>query len=440
MTRMPVTLTEAREEDATDHRPVQPSAIERFCASLRDAAGVRHVRFDPSAADTPTDGSSTMSFPVVGQSGQRLGVLRADLSTAGVTPETEALLGAGADVLASLAATPSGTGPAREPNAGAVAGLVGESPAMQRLRAALPKAAAAPFPVLVSGESGAGKELVARAVHSGSARKARPFVAINCAAFADGLIEADLFGHATGAFTGAVRERRGLFEEAHGGTLFLDEVAELSARAQAALLRVLQEGELRRLGENGTRRVDVRIIAATNRPLEGEVAAGRFRADLRYRLDVVRLRVPPLRTRREDIAALAVHFWADLAPRAQTRARLSSGLLRVLESRDWPGNVRELQNVLAALTVVAPATGWVTPEVLQLVPQAAAAASAPRDGTLEEARRHFDRDYVQRALTRCRRPSTAARELGLTRQGLAKLMRRLGIPSETERVRPAADL
>ena len=173
------------------------------------------------------------------------------------------------------------------------------------------KAAASPFPVLIEGESGSGKELVARAVHAASIRRGRRFCALNCAAIADELVEAELFGHTRGAFTGAVAERVGLFEESQGGTLFLDEVAELSARVQAKLLRTLQEGEVRRLGESGTRKVDARIVAATNRPLGGEVSAGRFRNDLRYRLDVLRIsHSAAARAARGPPAARAPHLVA----------------------------------------------------------------------------------------------------------------------------------
>src|SRR5690606_34948469 len=199
----------------------------------------------------------------------------------------------------------------REPAAppGPESALLGISPAIGALRRAVAAAARVPFTVLVEGESGSGKELVAREVHRLGPRRVRAFCAINCAALTDELCEAELFGHARGAFTGAVGERAGLFEEADGGTLFLDEVSELSPRAQAKLLRAIQEGEVRRLGETRPRHVDVRIVAATNRPLTEAVAAGAFRADLRYRLDVVHIDVPPLRDRPEDVPLLARHFW-----------------------------------------------------------------------------------------------------------------------------------
>jgi two-component system response regulator AtoC len=280
--------------------------------------------------------------------------------------------------------------------------------------------------VLIEGESGSGKELVARAIHAASIRRARRFCALNCAAIADDLVEAELFGHTRGAFTGAVAERLGLFEDAQGGTLFLDEVAELSARVQAKLLRTLQEGEVRRLGESITRKVDARIVAATNRPLEPEAAAGRFRHDLRYRLDVLRIPVPPLRDRIEDLPLLVRHIWSLLAERTGSRAVVSPSLLSHLGSYDWPGNVRELQNVLASIMVAGPPRGVIGPHGLPShITRATAMATRL---TLAEARRQFEERYVRSALARAGgRPTIAARELGVSRQGLSKLTARLGL-------------
>jgi transcriptional regulator with GAF, ATPase, and Fis domain len=250
-------------------------------------------------------------------------------------------------------------------------------------------------------------------------------VTLNCAALPDDLVESELFGHARGAFTGAVGERAGVFEEAHTGTLFLDEVGELSPRAQAKILRVLQEGELRRVGENMSRRVDVRLVAATNRDLRAEVAAGRFRLDLLYRLDVVRITVPPLRDRRDDIPILADQIWRDASSRSGSQAALSAAVMAALTRYDWPGNVRELQNVLASLIVRAGKRGLVPASALPPMFLDRASAGACR---LEDARRAFDANFVRAALVRCGgRRSLAAGDLGLTRQGLAKLMARLGI-------------
>jgi transcriptional regulator with PAS, ATPase and Fis domain len=297
---------------------------------------------------------------------------------------------------------------------------------MDTVREAVMKAAASPFPVLIEGESGSGKELVARAVHEASIRRGRRFCALNCAALSDDLVEAELFGHSRGAFTGAVAERLGLFEESQGGTLFLDEVAELSSRVQAKLLRTLQEGEVRRLGESGTRKVDARIVAATNRPLSGEVTAGRFRNDLRYRLDVLRITIPPLRERLDDLPLLVRHVWAMLAKRTGSRAVLSPSAMSLLGSYDWPGNVRELQNVLASVMVAGPQRGVIGPRNLPSHITRSTAMSARI--TLAEARREFEERYVRAALARAGgRAMTAARELGVSRQGLRKLTTRLGL-------------
>jgi DNA-binding NtrC family response regulator/tetratricopeptide (TPR) repeat protein len=307
----------------------------------------------------------------------------------------------------------------------ALSELRGMTPAMAELRQAAERAAAAPFAVLIEGESGSGKELVARAIHRAGPRRERSFCTLNCAALPDDLVEAELFGHARGSFTGAVVDRAGVFEEAHGGTLFLDEVGELSPRAQAKLLRVLQEGELRRVGENVSRRVDVRIVAATNRDLRQEVAAGRFRVDLLYRLDVIRVTVPPLRDRREDVAVLADHVWRDATARVGSRAMLSAATIAALARYDWPGNVRELQNVLAALAVRSPKRGVVPPTAL---PPQFAVAAQPETWRLDEARRTFEERFIRAALVRSGGHRTrAAVELGLTRQGLTKVMSRLGI-------------
>ena len=303
--------------------------------------------------------------------------------------------------------------------------LVGLTPSVQELRRAVERAATAPFAVLVEGESGSGKELVARGIHQTGPRRARPFCILNCAALPDDLVEAELFGHARGSFTGAIADRPGVFEEANGGTLFLDEIGELSPRAQAKVLRVIQEGEIRRIGENIARRVDVRVVSATNRDLRREVDAGRFRLDLLYRLDVVRIQVPPLRERREDIALLLDHFWADVTRRTGSRAVLSAGVRTALMAYDWPGNVRELQNVLAALVVKSPKRGVVPPTAL---PAQVATVPEPAALRLRAARRTFEDAFIRAALVKSGgHRGRAADQLGVTRQGLTKLMARLGI-------------
>jgi two-component system NtrC family response regulator len=303
--------------------------------------------------------------------------------------------------------------------------IAGVTEAIGEVRRAIERTAAAPFPVLIEGESGSGKELVARAIHRASPRRERPFCALNCAALPDDLVESELFGHARGAFTGAVAERPGIFEEAHGGTLFLDEIGELSPRAQAKLLRTIQDGELRRVGEQVPRRVDVRIVAATHRDLRIEAGHGRFRHDLMYRLDVIRIVVPPLRARRDDIAELAERFWREATARLGSRATLQADTVSALTAYDWPGNVRELQNVIASLAVRSPRRGVVPPSALPAPFQPAAPLVSLR---LDDARRAFDERFIRAALVRTAgRRHLAARQLGVSRQGLAKLMARLGI-------------
>jgi two-component system response regulator HydG len=255
-------------------------------------------------------------------------------------------------------------------------------------------------------------------------RREKRFCALNCAALTDDLLEAELFGHARGAFTGAIAERAGLFEEAHGGTLLLDEIGELSARAQAKLLRVIQEGEVRRIGENFVRSIDVRLVAASNRSLREQAHAGHFRQDLLYRLDVIRIIVPPLRERVEDIPALATFFWGRAIARTGSHATLSPATVAALARYDWPGNVRELQNAMAALAVVAPRRGSVGPACLPTM--IAELASTSGASTLEDARRMFERRFVRAALARTGgHRGRAAASLGLSRQGFAKLLARL---------------
>lgn len=403
--------------------------VERVCRHLRAALGADGVavwREDPlhvvaTAGLTPQPGARGVEATPVVYDDDSI----AQLAWCGSTDSAphRGLVLAAADIVAPLVAS-MGLPPA-DAAPEAPFGLVGVSGAMAALRTAIPKAAQALVPVLVEGESGVGKELVARAIHAASPRRQAAFVAVNCAALSDELIDAELFGHARGAFTGAGLDRRGLVEEAHGGTLFLDEVAELAPRAQAKLLRVLQEGEVRRLGENASRKVDVRVVAATNRPLRDEAAAGRFRHDLRFRLDVVRLVVPPLRDRRADIDVLTEHFWRQTMHRLQRNARLARSLVDTLVAYDWPGNARELQNTVAAIAAVGPSRGLVVRDDVAMVWPVAA---QPERITLFEARRAFEARFVQGALERCgHRPIAAARELGVTRQGLAKLLQRVGL-------------
>lgn len=231
--------------------------------------------------------------------------------------------------------------------------LIGTSQAMRELTGRISKVATSDATVLIGGESGTGKELVARAIHALSLRNTHPFVPVNCAAITESLLESELFGHAKGAFTGAVKTRRGLFEEAHGGTLFIDEVTETTPAFQSKLLRVLQEGEVRRVGENTAMQVDVRTVAATNRDIERDVNDKRFRQDLFYRLAVVTLTVPPLRERLEDVPLLAAHFLERANARNRRQHRLAGTAVEHLMRYNFPGNVRELENLVEQAAALA---------------------------------------------------------------------------------------
>jgi two-component system nitrogen regulation response regulator NtrX len=313
--------------------------------------------------------------------------------------------------------------------------IVGRSPAIAELLAQIARAGPSSARVLIQGEHGTGKELVARALHAASPRRAGPFVAVNCSAIPEELIESELFGHERGAFTGATQSRRGRFEEAHGGTLFLDEVGDLSPRAQTKLLRVLQESELTRVGGNRPIRVDVRVIAATNRDLAAAIRGGSFREDLYFRLAVIPLTVPPLRERREDIAALVEHFATQIARETARRPRpFAPAALELLRRYAFPGNVRELRNLVERLIIMAPGERIGADQVRAVLPGAAAAAAAAAGGEprLGEAVREFERRQIEAALeAEGGNMTRAAARLGLERSHLYKKMRKLGWPPES---------
>jgi two-component system, NtrC family, response regulator AtoC len=272
--------------------------------------------------------------------------------------------------------------------------------------------------VLIDGESGTGKELIARAIHRLSPRQAGPFVAVNCGAIPDTLLESELFGHRKGAFTDANRDRKGLFEEASGGSLFLDEIGELPLALQVKLLRVLQEGEVRRLGDSQDIKVDVRVVAATARDLSAEVGRGAFREDLYYRLNVFALHLPPLRDRREDIPLLIDHFLVRMNARmGLSVAGTSAEALGLLVAYDWPGNVRELENCVERAIVLCEGThidAAALPERLRRPPVAvapAAAGSEDDDLSIKRASRRSEETLIRRALLKTRGNRTRAAEL-----------------------------
>ena len=304
--------------------------------------------------------------------------------------------------------------------------IIGRTPRMLELFRLLDRVTETSLPVVIQGESGTGKELVARAIHENGPRSSKPFVGENCGAIPETLLESILFGHVKGAFTGAERDRKGLFEVASGGTLFLDEVGEMSPAMQTKLLRVLQDGELRRVGGTQTVSTDVRVIAASNRDLSQLVAEGRFREDLFYRLNVIRIEIPPLRERREDIPLLIEHF---LGKHSSTPERkLRPGAMALLMGYPWPGNVRELENEMMR----AAALGGLEIDVPDLSPQIAAAVplalADPDDINLKARVEHLERELIQRALQRTGGNNTrAARLLGLSRYGLLKKLQRYGL-------------
>jgi len=306
--------------------------------------------------------------------------------------------------------------------------LLGLDGGLRSLGAILDSVAAASSTVLLLGETGTGKELLAREIHARSPRASCPFVAVNCAAFCEGLLESELFGHESGAFTGARRTRIGRFEAADGGTILLDEVGEMPIRAQVALLRFLQEREFERVGSSQTRTVDVRVIAATNVILETRVRQGAFREDLFYRLSVVPLFLPPLRDRKEDIPRLARAFVEEFGLRFGKRVALSAEALATLETYSWPGNARELRNVIERAVVMAEAEALLSPVALVGM-GSPANGERPTLSLVEEIRavtKEEEARAIRDALYAVRgNKAAAARRLGIPRTTLHDSMRRL---------------
>ncbi|MBL8747840.1 MAG: sigma-54-dependent Fis family transcriptional regulator [Planctomycetes bacterium] len=323
------------------------------------------------------------------------------------------------------------------------AGLVGQSPAMRELLRQLDLLRTSDATVLIAGESGTGKGLVAKALHLGSARAGQPFVAMNCAAVPDTLVESELFGHEPGAFTGARAGKTGLLSRAHRGTLFLDEIADMSPAAQAKIERFLQEREFLPLGATKAVHVDVRVVAATNRDLPALAATGRFRPELLWRLDVVGLRVPPLRERREDVPLLLAQNLRRLARPGAPSARIAPEAAAALAEYDWPGNVRQLENVVERMVVMAGERAML--EVGDLPPEIrggtdAAGDVAPPADDYESARVRFDRLYFDDLLRRCGGSITAAAQRsGISRGHLHRRLRELGCDAGAARAASRAE-
>lgn len=330
---------------------------------------------------------------------------------------------AGIEIFRDRAEVPRAKNPSK--NRGSLGGIIGESPTMQELFSLVEQVAPYELPVLVTGESGVGKERVADALHALSDRAQQAFVKVNCAALSPSLVESELFGHRRGAFTGASQDRLGRFEEAHGGTIFLDEVGELPLGIQAKLLRALQEGEVQRVGEDRPRKVDVRVIAATNRDVEEDVSTGLMRQDLYYRLAGVRIHVPPLRERLADIPQLAAHFLERFQERARRRGRpkevagLSPEAEHWLLQQPWPGNVRELENALRLAYIRTPGGRAVELSALQ---QQVGPVREALPQTLAEIERRAIEQAVELEQGNL---SAAARRLGIDRSTLWRKLKRL---------------
>jgi two-component system nitrogen regulation response regulator NtrX len=309
--------------------------------------------------------------------------------------------------------------------------MVGESHMVSQLREQVGMAAPTNGRVLIYGENGTGKELVARTLHMQSHRRSGPFVEVNCAAIPEELIESELFGHVRGAFTGAVADRRGKFEVADGGTLFLDEIGDMSLKTQAKVLRVLQEQTLESVGGSTRIRVDVRVVAATNKDLQAEIRAGRFREDLYFRLNVIPIFVPPLRERPDDIPLLADHFMAEFAGEYGRRLKtFDPAATDVLQSYGWPGNVRELRNVIERLMIMVPGEAISAADLGFLdAPRQRPVRTAPAERmTLHEARDQFERDLILRTLADQQgNMSRTADVLGVERSNLYRKMKAFGI-------------
>ena len=318
--------------------------------------------------------------------------------------------------------------------------MVGTSPAMQRLRELIARVAPTDSRVLISGESGTGKELVAAAIHAGSPRRDRPFIRVNCAALPRDLVESEMFGHERGAFTGAAERRIGRFELAHRGTLLLDEVGDLSAEAQAKLLRAIEAREIERLGGTKPIPVDVRIIAATNKALQKAAREGTFREDLLFRLNVIPIDVPPLRERPGDIPALVAHFAALFRVRTgRASAEWSPEAIALLQRHAWPGNIRELANIVERLVILHPDQRITPREVAQVLTVEAAVAGVPidlrgpeLDASLSESLDEYERLLITRALAISNgNIAEAARRLKTDRPNLYRRMKRLGVAGDT---------
>jgi two-component system response regulator HydG len=307
--------------------------------------------------------------------------------------------------------------------------IIGRSAPIRDVLGRIVRIAPTDTTVLITGESGTGKELVARAIHANSSRADKPFVSVNCAAITETLLESELFGHVRGAFTGAVQARKGLFEEANGGTFFFDEISETPPSFQAKLLRAIQEGEIRRLGDNKTMHVDVRVIAATNQDLQEAIAEKRFRQDLFYRLAVARFELPPLRERREDIPLLVEHFLQKFSKKMRRQVKLGDGVMDYLVRYDYPGNIRELENMVEQGVALAMEGEITLDDIIPPEARAKAQANMPKaHETLQDVVDRAEKEAIENVLRQVEgNKERAAEALGLSATTLWRKMKRLEV-------------
>ena len=418
-------LPHHQHDDACDGR----GCLGSVCTQLRDSA-------DPWMVLSPHPSMREIAAPVtIGRSivGALLvgGYAEGSLSEGEIGLLGELLVEAAREVAGSAAVPIENAAAADSAPTTAFGGIIGGAPSMQSLYATLARVARSESTVLIQGENGTGKELVARAIHQGSPRVDRPFVVTNCSAFNDNLLDSELFGHKRGAFTGAVSDKPGLFEIADTGTFFLDEIGDMSPTLQVKVLRVLQEGTFNRMGDTDTRKVDVRIIAATNRDLAAMVAAGQFREDLYYRIHVINLTLPPLRERVEDIPILAAYFLGKQRHGSRDK-ELSAGCLGKMMGYPWPGNVRELENEIERLVVLSGDDVRIDDDLLSS--RIRHHHAEPREeisldpGSLPAAVESLERRMIVDALRRHRGNKTrASADLKVSRRNLIRLVQKYGL-------------
>ncbi|MFP6663386.1 MAG: sigma 54-interacting transcriptional regulator [Deltaproteobacteria bacterium] len=401
-------------------------SVSRHHALIRDEGNGRIILADLGSANGTWRNGERLALPTALRNGDSIRIGGVDLRFLAPHAIDEMHLGASINETLGVTTTLNSQEPMRTPT------LIAASAKMLEALELAHQASQSPIPVMIQGETGTGKELVARAIHADGPGTARPFIAINCAALPETLLESELFGHRKGAFTGATQDRMGLLEAARDGTVFLDEIGEMPLAMQPKLLRFLQESEIQRIGENQPRHIKVRVVAATNRDLAAEVAAGRFREDLFFRMTAMIINLPPLRERRDDIPLLAERLLRRACERhGRQPLTLSPDALAALVAYDWPGNVRELENeLLRAVAVTGPGDrllpAQLSPRVRGGTARNVAAAEDPAD--LRHAVSRFERHHIEEVLAQNNdNVSAAARALGVSRGALHRKLKEYGL-------------